>query len=200
MIPNYLAMPVNITSSLGYWRADLPWYVPGATLTLARIIQPSWRVLEWGCGASTIFYARHCRQVTSIDASPRWVAKVRARLAERCPGVAADVRLVPAQDMATAAAALDGPYDLIAVDTGPGIDRDAILRLSAASLIAPRGVFVLDNYGSLRHWPDTSRLRHARFVNSIGLDPATWKCSYFTAPRWVGRGTCLLTTWTRGDP
>lgn len=195
MTSNYLPMPVNITASAGYWRAGLPWYVPGATLTLARIIQPSWRVLEWGSGASTVFYNSRCCHVTSIDANPKWARRVRAHMTEHCPGVPQDIRCVPPEDILSVLPALDPPYDLIAIDTGPGIDRDAILRVSAERLTASTGTFVLDNYASPRHWPDTHRLRYRQLLTALQLDPDIWHCRYFTASRWIGRGTAILTTY-----
>lgn len=35
-------------------------------------------LLEFGCGGSTLFAARHVRQIVSIDSDPAWLAKVGA--------------------------------------------------------------------------------------------------------------------------
>jgi len=56
----------------------VPWITYPAATMLARIIRPDFRVLEFGCGASTIWWSNRVRAVVAVDHNPQWAAKVRA--------------------------------------------------------------------------------------------------------------------------
>lgn len=59
------------TLAVGY-----PWLALGAILTMERLLQPSWRVLELGSGGSTLFWARRCATVYSYETDATWAARV----------------------------------------------------------------------------------------------------------------------------
>ena len=58
----------------------LPWISFPALQFLDKILAPGMQVFEWGCGGSTIFYARKGTFVTSIEHSLDWSKLVGERL------------------------------------------------------------------------------------------------------------------------
>lgn len=61
-------------------REHLPWIVPESLEALKSIIQPTWRVFEWGSGGSTLYWAKNCRRVFSVEQNSDWVFWVSERL------------------------------------------------------------------------------------------------------------------------
>jgi predicted O-methyltransferase YrrM len=58
-------------------RPELPWLGYRAVRHLDALIEPSWNVLEFGSGMSTIWFARRCRFVLSCETDEGWYAAVR---------------------------------------------------------------------------------------------------------------------------
>jgi hypothetical protein len=58
----------------------LPWISLKAIRFLERFLTPEMTVLEYGSGGSTIFFARRCKHVISIEDDPVWLGAVRRRL------------------------------------------------------------------------------------------------------------------------
>jgi hypothetical protein len=74
--------------------ADLPLLTPKANLFLADNISPDAIGFEWGSGGSTIWFARHCRRLISIEHAANWFRLISSRLQEMSlNGV--DFRLIP---------------------------------------------------------------------------------------------------------
>jgi len=64
----------------------LPPYTPlvndRAVAFFEEIVRPDFVVCEFGSGKSTIWFARHCASVVSIENDPRWFEAVGAKLRE----------------------------------------------------------------------------------------------------------------------
>lgn len=56
----------------GWLAEETPWYTLGAQEWLRNNLGPDDRVLEYGGGKSTLFFARRAGQVTTVEASPSW--------------------------------------------------------------------------------------------------------------------------------
>lgn len=178
----YLAFPARLLLGpnrrhLGPWlaslapghllRRGLPWLTFDAIAHLDRIDLRGRQVFEYGSGGSTRYWLRRGAAVVSVEHSPAWHARVRARLAPDAP---VDYRLVPpepappgpfdpadpdacrsgspeAQGLTFRAyvgqidAFPDGHFDLVLVD---GRARPACL-VHAAPKVRPGGVLLLDN-------------------------------------------------------
>jgi len=65
------------------WRPVRPWLGYRAVRRLARLIQPDWRILEFGSGLSTVWFAERAGLVVAIDENPDWYEIVRQGLARR---------------------------------------------------------------------------------------------------------------------
>lgn len=117
-------------------RPERPWISYDAQQVIARHLDRSSRVLEFGSGMSTIWYARRAGRVTSVEDDRAWFEMIRGRLAGEGN---VDYRLAGSPDDY-----LDVPrikYDLIMID---GRYRDRCVE-AVLPLLAERGMIYLDN-------------------------------------------------------
>lgn len=68
-----------LRKSVGY-RPVRPWLGYRALNRLDQLIQPEWKMLEFGSGMSTLWFARRCREVISIEHDDDWYWQVREML------------------------------------------------------------------------------------------------------------------------
>ena len=131
----------------------VPWLGYRAVRHLDALIRPDWRVLEFGSGMSTLFFAQRCDRLISVESDPAWYAQM-GRLFARSSVANVDYRLREADAYADHPDLPDHSFDLVVVD---GLARD---RVSAVALrkVKPGGYVLLDN--SDVPWPDhkTARL------------------------------------------
>jgi precorrin-6B methylase 2 len=168
-------------------RLDLPWWTLDAAAEVADFLahRDAPTAFEWGSGSSTIWLARRCARVTSVEHDEEWAAAMQADLPDN-----ATVTAVPAvvggpvmvgsrkkgfagQDFSAYVAAIDsvtGSFDVIVID---GRAREACLA-SAVGRLAPGGVIVFDN---------VERRRYRKAIASLGSTIAV-------DARW-GRTACL---------
>lgn len=123
------------------WQSWAPWLPYPAVRHLDRLIEPSWRILEFGAGASTVWLSARAAHVVSIEHDTQWHSRVAARLAAfRRDNV--DLRLRTSQEEY---AALDGlgtaQFDLVLVD---GHWRNTCAQ-TAVRAVRPGGFIYLDN-------------------------------------------------------
>lgn len=162
-----------------------PWITFGAARWLRTEIRPGSRVFEWGCGASTFFFAGLGADVVSVESDPTWHARVSALVLRRgLRGVALHLRPPqPASEVDPASSAeVPGGYATSdaahrgmlfqryaqAILDHPAGHFDAILvdgraRVSCAALAAervrPGGLLLLDNAERANYLPALARLR-----------------------------------------
>jgi len=122
-----------------------PWFTYGAIIAIEYLVKPTDKVLELGCGGSTIFWSRRCAEVKSYDLDLNWVRKVRNSLplpsnvqfiwAERAKKLIQLVQKEP-----------DGYYNWLICDIGNCYSfRRRILQASVSKL-HEKGFLVIDNY------------------------------------------------------
>src|SRR5262245_66641616 len=58
----------------------LPWLAYPAIEFLARRVQPEWRVFEYGCGNSTLWWASRVREVIACEHDRAWAERLRPQL------------------------------------------------------------------------------------------------------------------------
>jgi len=61
----------------------IPWITYPAVSMLLRIIRPDFKVFEFGCGSSTVWWSKLVRAVIAVDHNQQWVEKVRTNATER---------------------------------------------------------------------------------------------------------------------
>lgn len=57
------------------------WFTYDALRFMEQILRPDMSVFEWGCGGSTMFFARRVAEGHSVEHDPTWAADVRSALA-----------------------------------------------------------------------------------------------------------------------
>ena len=117
----------------------LPWYTYPAIHFLEERAKPEWTVFEFGCGHSTLWWARRVQEVFSVEHNHDWADMMAAK----APANARIrfVELLPGGDYCRAAQMIDRKFDVIVID---GEDRIRCMNNSLDKL-APGGVFVWDN-------------------------------------------------------
>ncbi len=108
---------------------------------LGGLVRASWRVLEFGSGASNPWLARRARHVVSLESNSDWYSRVQSRL--KLVGYSnADLRLRESQaDYVTVDMYSRCKFDLVIVD---GAWRDLCAQ-TAVRLVRPDGYISLDN-------------------------------------------------------
>lgn len=127
-----------LKAGLRWWS---PWLPYPAVRYLDRLIQPSWRILEFGSGASTDWLSNRGADVISHEHNPEWHARVQAKLAA---SGRRNVRLslfTARADYASVEAYGGRKFDLVLID---GHWRDACAE-SAVRCVRPGGFIYFDN-------------------------------------------------------
>jgi predicted O-methyltransferase YrrM len=167
-----IAFPWTVLRKAGiqWWS---PWWPYPAIRHLGGLVRKSWRVLEFGSGASTPWLARLARDVVSLESDRDWYSRVKTRL--KVVGYSnVDLRLRDSQDdYVTVDRYSQGGFDLVIVD---GAWRDQCAHTSVR-LVRPGGYIYLDNSDV----PDPDHrsavktiLRAAKTVKRfVGLSPGT---------------------------
>ena len=103
---------------------------------LEKFLKQDTRVLEFGCGRSTIWLAKRTLQLTSIESDLVWFSKINRALRQ-----SVDLRFHNRPYHQVVDYFVDGEFDLIIVD---GRDRVDCLKASIPKLSA-NGVMMLDD-------------------------------------------------------
>lgn len=167
---------------------DVPWLTPEAIRLLSSMLRPSDIGVEFGSGRSTLWLARRCAHLTSVEHDEAWHAKVSRALAEE--GIThVDCQSHPRDEPDTSgdrsayvrvAQALDDEsIDFALVD---GVYRDHV-ALSLLPKISQGGLLVIDNV----NW----------FLPSPTLSPASLPPSAAPASAAWEQTAAALTGWRR---
>jgi hypothetical protein len=153
-------------------RPKQPWISFDASYVLAKHLTKDSRVLEFGSGMSTIWYAKRAGHVRSVEDYRPWYEKVCLELqADDATNV--DYVFAESRESYTSAGLRGTEYDLIMVD---GSHRSACIA-SAIPLLAARGILYLDNSDK------NSRGGDVRDAEKLCLQFAERKglaCEYYT--------------------
>jgi predicted O-methyltransferase YrrM len=139
--------------------SGLPWFTFSAIEFLEAWIKPHHEVFEYGCGGSTLFFAKRAKSVASVEHNAKWARSVTATALKRgLANVAIEVREAgrePPLADSPYCLALDRPFDIVVVD-GWALgkcneadrravqSRDACFR-RAEQFVRPGGIIVLDD-------------------------------------------------------
>jgi len=140
----FLYLPHSVVTALllkvaGH-RPELPWLGYRAINHLDELITKNWRVLEFGSGMSTIWLARRCGFLKSVETNENWYAVVKRILAEKSLGNV-DYQLCRGAEDECLQDCEDAAFDLVLVD---GYNRDRVMGV-AISKVKRGGYIYLDN-------------------------------------------------------
>lgn len=147
--------------------APLPWWNYAAIDFLDSRLKATFRVLEFGCGHSTLWLAQRVREVIALEDNERWVALVARQLPRNARvihvGAFTPEALSDFTDL--------GLFDFVVVDCNGDrlfCAQEAVLRFLSRS-----GILFFDNTDDVR-WADASRLlgeRGFREIFFVGMAP-----------------------------
>lgn len=153
-------------------KAGCPWLTFGAIIALEQIVNPKWRVLEFGSGGSTVFWANNCQSVKSFETDSQWFTAVKNRIQSFT-----NVQIILAnfeEILIKIKKETDNYYDIVLIDSNPNQTNRLALANAAASKVKTNGWMVIDNY-----------LRHGM----SNFDYSLWDVYTFDDFRFSGRGT-----------
>ena len=164
----------------------MPWLTCSSIGFLRLLIadNPRLRVLEFGAGGSTLWFAdRRVEYVRTIEHSPDWYHDVLQHI----EGSNVDLRLLPRPYDTAWQTPGDEPFDLVLVD---GRDRVACAT-AAYTALKPGGVLMLDNAERGGYQPIHARLKswdyvHTEQRNKHPYYPATrlpWSTDWWIKPQ-----------------
>jgi len=178
-------MPVTIPQN--YWEGienlekECPWFTPGATIYLDAYLRPSFKVLELGSGGSTVFFAKRCSQVISIESSEEWRNKVIDHLKHNHINNVESL-LLSLNGLKQYLKTLPNNYfDVILIDPIYSKERAMLTKLCNSKLKAG-GFLIIDNYANTQR-------KIICLGNKIKLNG--WFSYYFDDPHWDGKGTSI---------
>lgn len=166
---------------------ELPWMPFDAIRFLAECLAPGAVVFEYGAGGSTLFLARRCARVVSVEHDAPWAERVARALQARAIGNV-DLRAIPPEsrpdpEFASAVGQYaktsfrryveridefpDGHFDAIVVD---GRARNACLA-RARPKAKPGGWIVLDNSERDKYAPGRAAMAALARRTFFGLNP-----------------------------
>jgi hypothetical protein len=154
---------------------ELPWFSYGAIDYLTTWLNRRQSVFEYGCGGSTLFFAKHCGSVLSVEDDTQWLDTVARVVRDRS---ITNVRLIHRPfdfripenfEHSAYVATIDGAtYDVIIVD---GQDRSfnerPICFRRAEKHVRRGGIIIVDDswrptYSALRHTSSAQRVHTYR--------------------------------------
>ena len=162
------------------WRPAMPWIPYNVIRALSPLVRPTWRVLEYGAGMSTVWWAKRVRHVHSIELDEHWYQQVHLLLAQRkLDNVQLELHSKHAYT-AHLDAYPDGYFDCVVVD---GAFRDEVVAATLRLVRRPGGVLYLDNTDQGAQWPmyaeaerllrgDALRTHAQRITAYTGFAPA----------------------------
>jgi len=144
---------VKVQDSAG---EPMPWYTIPFVDYLGPRIMRSWRIFEYGAGASTFYYARRVDEVWTVEHDAAFAGELRPRL----PG---NVHLLVHPENSDAYA--DAPGEMPAAADFISVDgRDRVRCLACAvGRLSPAGVLVLDDSERPEYASGIATLRVAGF-------------------------------------
>jgi hypothetical protein len=132
---------------------DAPWFVPEAIHYIENELRPEFRGFEWGCGRSTLWFARRVAHITSIEGRRGWFEDVTCQITSKNLGDRVTLRLAEVtteynfirSEIDRYAGAIDeiadASLDFIVVD---GHFREDCIKRVAAKLKSG-GLLIIDN-------------------------------------------------------
>ncbi len=163
------------SSEKAYRRAHpgVPWIAPAAVDFLEGYLKPTDRVLEFGSGRSTLWFAERVHHITSVEHNPDWHRQISIKIAEK--GYS-NVSYFLHQKQADSVPASQSEYVLV-TQSIPSASLDAVLVdgiyraqcvLQSLSLIADGGALVIDNVN--RYLPSRSIAPNSRSMEVGPVD------------------------------
>lgn len=146
----------------------MPWYTLPALKWLKKMDTRLWRVFEYGCGYSTLWWKVNCEFLKSIDSNEMW-AKAMGAIYE------------PQKESYIAMVEGWGKYDCIIVD---GEHREEC-AIYCTEFLKPGGVLIIDNWKETGGFDCSNIERHLQgWQCTVHQQPnhSDWRTAIFIKP------------------
>jgi hypothetical protein len=146
--------------------APIPWMNYGAIDFIGAKITADMRVFEWGAGFSSLWFAKHVKEVISIEENVAWYRELKPQL----PSNVALMCLPARDDYVRAIRTTTGEFDVIVID---GVHRNECASESISRLSA-NGMVVFDNSDGSDYDSSMAMFNQAGFlrIDFWGLIPS----------------------------
>jgi hypothetical protein len=185
-----LRLPTDPVSGNEHLRLGCPWITNESIVRLDSLLKPTYKVLEFGSGGSTVFFSRRTKHVLSYETNYVWAKNVTNKLTEENLTNYTLVQYSDKKTLLRLLKALPAPEDIdvISVDSAwYVVDRDYILAMLSSLSFKP-SILVLDNYVSPRGNPQSFRLNEEEFAEMFPLVRGMTVETY-DFKGWAGKGT-----------
>jgi len=149
----------------------LPWMNYGIIHLLKQRLNNQLELFEFGCGYSSLFYAKRVKSITSVEHNEKWYNTVRTML----PCNANVIYQSEDQDgkYARKITGMNKKYDIVIID---GIDRVNCVKQSIHHL-QPSGVILLDDSDRAEYKEafDYASEHGFRSLDFLGIKPTGYK-------------------------
>jgi predicted O-methyltransferase YrrM len=151
----------------------VPWIAPAAVEFLDGYLKPTDRMLEFGSGRSTLWFAERVGHITSVEHNPEWHRQITTKIAEK---EFSNISYFLHPKQANPLLASNSDYVLVTRSIPPAsldfVLVDGIYRaqcvLQSVSLIVDGGLLVIDNVN--RYLPGRSIAPNSRSIEDGPVD------------------------------
>lgn len=172
-----------------YWtgteclKNGVPWQVPSSIYKEDENCRSSDLVLEFGTGGSTVFFAKRCKHVISIETNPDWALAVDSYLKKLGLDNVEIICMKTQSEIEDFIKQIDTyAVNILSVDTVHGYNRSAFLnRFLEKGISNNLHMIVLDNYGAPELFPD----HYNREISNL----LKWSVFIYNDSHWCGNGT-----------
>lgn len=140
----------------------IPWFTYPSIEYLKQLDLQSLKILEWGLGNSTLFFANRCKSIFSIEHNKQWYDLIKNQLPEN-----ANALLVDESEYVESVIKLREDFDVIIVD---GIKRFDCLKASP-KLVREGGIIIFDNSDRNPEYCEYMRNQNLIQVDFHGFGP-----------------------------
>lgn len=174
-----IAFILLIVSVVSFQFRPTPWLTEGAVEFLTNFIEknPNAKILEFGAGASTIWFTQKSVCLVSIEHDPVYYELVNQAIQRINDNNSTLLQLVPRPYYTICDGYPDNSFDLILID---GRDRSRCL-LQSKRLVKLGGIIMLDN--AERSWYQKAMSTLSTWNHIISIQCQKDSCG-FTYPNW----------------
>lgn len=181
-------LPAVISYAKQYFSAQSksPWLCYNSMHVLDRLIEPTWNVIEFGSGMSTLYFGARAKNVVSIEHSAEWGARVEKLIFDSgLKNIQLRNRSWP--DYEDCSEWKDGYFDFCLVD--------GVKRLGCVKSVLPKirrgGYIFLDDSDVIR---DEERREAQRIITEVAKERGAPSPVYFVdfAPALLHPKECML--------
>ncbi len=117
----------------------IPWYNYAVIDFLKEKLNSNISVFEFGCGYSTLFYAKRCARIYSVESRLEWINKIQKHITKN-KLINSQIRFIETK-IAESIDTIAEKFDLIIIDSDDRLN----CAISSYYNLAKNGIIILDN-------------------------------------------------------